>query len=95
MSAGRFHVDLLPSSVRKHRRKAPGLSLHDYYSILDVIFSRRLRFAYCHSIDFAEPLNSITTPQYGHSGVGGIGGNDNLLFTRTDFARGTSVVDLA
>ena len=35
------------------------------------------------------------TPQYGHSCVGGIGGNDNLLFTRTDLARGTSVVDLA
>lgn len=35
------------------------------------------------------------TPQYGHSGVGGTGGNDNLLFTRTDLARLTSVVDLA
>lgn len=35
------------------------------------------------------------TPQYGHCCVGGMGGNDNLLFTRTDLAPGTSVVDLA
>ena len=33
------------------------------------------------------------TPQYGHSLVGGIGGNDDLLFTTADL--GTSVVDLA
>jgi hypothetical protein len=30
-----------------------------------------------------------------HCPFGGMGGNDSLLFTRTDFARGTSVVDLA
>lgn len=35
------------------------------------------------------------TPQYGHCGVSGTGGNDSVLFTRTDLVRGTSVVDFA
>lgn len=40
-------------------------------------------------------LNLITTPQYGHLSFDGIGGNNSLLFTKTDLARGTSVLNLA
>ena len=40
-------------------------------------------------------LNLTMTPQYGHLSFDGIRGNDSLLFTRTDLARGTSVLNLA
>lgn len=51
--------------------------------------------AYFHMAVFIPPLNSVITPQYGHSFVSGNGGNNSLLFTRTDFARGTSTEESA
>lgn len=51
--------------------------------------------SYFHIVVFVTSSNSIMTPQYGHSLVVGIGGNNNLLLTWTDLASKTSMVESA
>ena len=46
-------------------------------------------------VGFAVSLDSTMTPQYGQSLVVGTGGNDKLLFTVADLARGISHVESA